>query len=287
MRGRKILDQEYSRTLNNLFKAVKRPSRHTVSVESTKDVFTLRTEYFRKVMKDSNINQNRTKFIHIAGTKGKGSTCEYISAGLRASGFKVGVFTSPHLHTARERIRINESLISKEDIVRLGTEALESLAESSWSVFFDLFLSVALRYFGEKSVDYVILECGIGGRFDSTNFLEFPEECVITSISLDHQAILGDTIEEIGWQKAGIIKSNCNVFTPITQAATVLDVFRKECFDKSAHLNVVPAEMEVVKSLDLSLDFPVQVQNACLAASVLRHLKVPIEGMRNFYWPCR
>lgn len=142
---------------------------------------------------------SRVRFIHVAGSKGKGSTTEYIAAGLRSQGFRVGVFTSPHIHTARERIKIGKDLISKEDVVRLGSEVLEEMKGFEWLVFFDLFLSIAIKYFSERSLDYVILETGIGGRYDSTNFLDSPAACVITSISLDHQTLLGNTTEKIAW----------------------------------------------------------------------------------------
>lgn len=159
-------------------------------------IFAERKKYFNSIMSPS---LSRVRFIHVAGSKGKGSTTEYIAAGLRSQGFRVGVFTSPHIHTARERIKIGKDLISKEDVVRLGVEVLEEMKGFEWLVFFDLFLSIAIKYFSERSLDYVILETGIGGRYDSTNFLESPAACVITSISLDHQTLLGNTTEKIAW----------------------------------------------------------------------------------------
>ncbi len=108
------VDLEYTRILSNMFKAVKAPSRHVNNDNSVNQIFNERVNFFKDVMKNSNIDEQKVKFIHVAGTKGKGSTCEYISAGLRAAGYKVGVFTSPHLHTARERIKIGKSLITRQ-----------------------------------------------------------------------------------------------------------------------------------------------------------------------------
>jgi folylpolyglutamate synthase/dihydropteroate synthase len=164
---------------------------------------------------------------------------EHIANALRNShpDTRVGIFTSPHLHTARERIKINNELISKPDLVRLGRAALANAEE--WSVFFDHFLSVAIQYFGFRKCDYVVLETGIGGRYDSTNFVENPAVGVITSISYDHQAILGDTLTLIAQQKAGIIKPGMHIFTPGTQEPEVLVVIADQCKEVNAVLHVV------------------------------------------------
>ena len=222
-----------------------------------------------------------------------GSTCEYIAAAMSSAGLRVGIFTSPHLHTARERIKIGNELISKEDLVRIGQNSIKKMEDSAWRVFFDTFLFTALQYFGEKKVDYIILESGIGGRYDSTNFLTKPAACIITSISLDHQAILGDTIEKIAWQKAGIIKPNCKTFTSQTQGNSVLQVFREEAKLHSAELIEVPVSLATLEDKLIGVGniideaYSVQVENACLAAHVLNDLNIPTDGMKNAFWPCR
>lgn len=124
-------------------------------------------------------------------------------------------------------------------MIRLGSEVLEEMKGFSWLVFFDLFLAIAIKYFGEHELDFVVLETGIGGRYDSTNFIPAPAACVITSISLDHQALLGDTLEKIAWQKAGIIKSHCPVFASNRQKSSVLKVFQEEAERLNAELHVV------------------------------------------------
>lgn len=235
------IDSQYMTTLRNLFKfTFKAPSRHSATQLSSIELFQLRKTFFLSNCFDNAVLK-RAKIIHIAGTKGKGSTVEYISAGLRYSGERrVGTFTSPHLHTARERIKVGTDLISKEDLIRFGEESLSLMAPISWSVFFDILVVLAMKYFREQKVDYIVMECGIGGRYDSTNFIDTSEVSVITSISLDHQALLGDTIEEIAWQKAGIIKRNGNVFTSEAQEASVLEVFKKQCKEMNATLHIVP-----------------------------------------------
>ena len=242
VRGTKALEKEYVSVLSRLFKPVKSCSRHAGSTLTTEELFLLRKKKFEEIYSQTTIAPS-CKIIHVAGTKGKGSTVEYISSSLISSGLNTGIFTSPHLHTARERIRIGRNLISQEDLVRLGEDAIKNLGGAQWVVFFDLFLAAAIKYFDEKKTEYMILESGIGGRYDTTNFISNPAACVITSISLDHQQLLGETIEQIAWQKAGIIKPNSHVFTPDSQLPSVLRVFQEQCNSVKATLHVVPVNM--------------------------------------------
>lgn len=292
----KFLMNKYHVILQKLF-----TPKTTAPRQSVGSLFEKRIQYFAKVMADFPL-KNQAKVVHVAGTKGKGSVVEYINAGVTSSAPsvdvdnnnmkpKVGVFTSPHIHTARERLKINNQIISIEDFVRLGENALkraESSPNCEWIVFFDLLLTMALEYFSEQDVDLLILETGIGGRFDSTNVFPSVHVSVITRIGLDHQLMLGDSIEEIAWQKAGIIKQHSHVFTPATQEMSVLNVLRQECILKHATL----AEVQVDKNnlptqLNNQIIFDVQKENACLAASVLVFLGFPLGGMKNYYWPCR
>ena len=143
------------------------------------------------------------KYVHVAGTNGKGTVAYMLSAVLQSSGYKVGLFTSPHLVDFRERIRINGEMIPQEEVI----EFVESF-ESKWDTpsFFELTFGMALRYFKSQQVDIVVLETGMGGRLDSTNVIPTAEACVVTNIGLDHQQFLGDTIREIAGEKAGILK---------------------------------------------------------------------------------
>ena len=146
------------------------------------------------------------RYIHIAGTNGKGSVSAFLCSILREAGLKVGMFTSPHLVDFRERIQINGEMISKEDVLRLG----KSLLEQDFGVhptMFDYCLCMAVAYFKEQKCDVAVIETGLGGRLDSTNALGTPKVGIITKLGFDHTAILGNTIEEIAKEKAGIIKS--------------------------------------------------------------------------------
>lgn len=149
-------------------------------------------------------------FVHIAGTNGKGSTTAFLCEILKQTGRKIGMFTSPHLVTFEERIRINGEYISKEDATRLGNQLLEMEFDVSPTMF-DYCLCMAVLYFKEQNCDIMVMETGIGGRFDSTNALGTPLISVITKIGFDHMAILGNTLEEIAYEKAGIIKKGVPV----------------------------------------------------------------------------
>ena len=167
--------------------------------------------------------QSGIPFVHVAGTNGKGSTTAFLCKILEQTGKKVGMFTSPHLITFEERIRINGTYISKEDVTRLGNMLLD-MEFSVSPTMFDYCLAMVVLYFKEQSCDIMVMETGIGGRYDSTNALGVPEVAVITKIGLDHTAILGDTIESIAQEKAGIIKKGCYVVTN-EQPPQITDIF--------------------------------------------------------------
>ena len=151
------------------------------------------------------------RIIHIAGTNGKGSVSAFLRSVFECAGLKTGMFTSPHLVDFRERIQVQGDMISKADTTRLGNRLL-SMDFGVYPTMFDYCLAMALLYFKEQKCDVVILETGLGGRLDATNSFEHPFLSVITSIGLDHTEILGDTIEKIAGEKAGIIKKGVPVF---------------------------------------------------------------------------
>ena len=152
--------------------------------------------------------QDKLKFIHIAGTNGKGSTSAMLDSILRKAGFKVGLYTSPFVLKFNERIRVDGENISDEELCRL-VELVRPIAEAMEDrpTEFELITAIAFEHFKRCGCDLVVLECGLGGRFDATNLISTSVLSVITGISLDHTAILGDTIEKIASEKAGIIKS--------------------------------------------------------------------------------
>ena len=156
-----------------------------------------------------NINTQDIKLIHVGGTNGKGSTCAYLSSIIQESGYRVGTFTSPHFFDYRERIKVNNNKIEKDFISQFIINNRD-IIEKLELTFFELSFGMSLSYYIEKNVDYAIIEVGLGGRLDATNIIN-PILSVITNISYDHTEVLGDTLEKIAFEKAGIIKQNTNV----------------------------------------------------------------------------
>lgn len=171
--------------------------------------FKLEVNDLKKVVKILNNPHTAYKCIHVAGTNGKGSVCTKVAAALQMCGYSVGMYTSPHICTFRERIRVNDMYISEDDVVRLS-EYVMRMSDIDLT-FFEICTLMALCYFKEKKVEYAVLETGIGGRLDATNVIDTPAVCCITSIGYDHMSILGDTLEKIASEKFGIIKRNAPV----------------------------------------------------------------------------
>ncbi len=153
--------------------------------------------------------QNAYKTIHVGGTNGKGSTSHMLASVLQEAGYKVGLYTSPHLKDFRERIKINGNIVSEEFVVQFIEEYQRFFEENQLS-FFEMTVGMAFQYFKEQQVDVAVIEVGLGGRLDSTNIIT-PILSVITNISLDHTYMLGNTLEAIAYEKAGIIKQNVPV----------------------------------------------------------------------------
>ena len=150
--------------------------------------------------------QDALRFIHIAGTNGKGSTAEYLTNILRAAGYHTGTLTSPYIRHYRDRIRLNGADIPKEDFTRICTDVAAKIGELPCSQF-EITMAIAMCYFREKQADVVVLETGIGGLLDSTNIIAPPLASIVTSVSMDHMQVLGATLAEIAAQKAGILKT--------------------------------------------------------------------------------
>ena len=166
--------------------------------------------------------QNGKKVIHVAGTNGKGSVCVYLDAMLRAQGKHTGLFTSPHLIRMNERIRMDGEPVSDETFTRLFLRTQQSVRRMEAEglphpSFFEFLFGMAMAGFEEAGVEYVILETGLGGRLDATNSISRPFACILTSIGLDHTEILGDTLEKIAAEKAGILKEKVPVIFADTQ----------------------------------------------------------------------
>ncbi|MBQ3567103.1 MAG: bifunctional folylpolyglutamate synthase/dihydrofolate synthase [Oscillospiraceae bacterium] len=182
--------------------------------------------------------QSRLKFVHIAGTNGKGSVLEYCSNAFIEAGFKTGQFTSPYILTYCDRIRINGKNIPQEKVAEICEKVKKAVSDDSYSQF-EITFAIALLYFLEEKCDIVFLETGIGGTLDATNIIENPLACVVTSVSLDHMAILGNTVEEIATHKLGITKKNTSLVLSCNNTESVKKLADETALQKQARL-VIP-----------------------------------------------
>ena len=196
--------------------------------------------------------QDKLRFIHVAGTNGKGSFCSMMSSVLQKQGYKVGLYTSPYIVVFNDRIRVNGLPIAEDDIndlflrVRQKADTMKTPPSS-----FDFITAAAFLWFYETKCDIVVLEVGLGGRYDSTNVIKNCLLSVITGIAFDHTEILGDTIEKIAWEKAGIIKDSCPALYGGNDEKA-LAVIEKECEEKHSELTV--KNPDVLKILSTTLD---------------------------------
>lgn len=212
--------------------------------------------------------------VIVAGTKGKGSTSAMLEAMLRAAGYRVGLWTSPHLQSYRERIQVNREPISDIDFAAIASRLPDLLSDFDTELYgeppisYELLFWVAACYFAQQNVDIAILEVGVGGRYDSANLIT-PLVSVISSISYDHMAILGDTLDKIAYDKAGIIKPNVPVVSAhqVPEAAAVIAAVAQQ---QNAPLQFVEAEPNDLPPL--SLRGPFQRKNAALALACLEQL---------------
>jgi len=185
----------------------------------------------------------RFKSIHIAGTNGKGSVSHMLAAILQTAGYKTGLYTSPHLKDFRERIKINGEMVSEEFIIDF-TERIKTLSEKIEPSFFEITVAMAFEYFAEQKIDIAIIETGLGGRFDSTNIIT-PELSVITNIGLDHMNILGESLEKIAFEKAGIIKQNIPVIVGEVLSETE-KVFHGVANERKAALSIAADKRQAI-----------------------------------------
>ena len=214
--------------------------------------------------------QSNLKIIHVGGTNGKGSTCSVISSVLQESGFKIGAFTSPHIKDFRERIRIGKDYIDRDFVTEFITNNRSNI-ERMGLTYFEISFAMAVDYFSKNMLDYAIFEVGLGGRLDATNVLE-PVVSVITNIGYDHKEFLGNSLEEIAMEKAGIIKHN----TPIVigeKNDKIRNLFKIEAYKKSAPIYFSKMSQEYKSDLT----GPFIQKNISLALKALDTLKLGIE----------
>ena len=220
------------------------------------------------------------KMIHVAGTNGKGSTCVAIASILQEAGFSAGLYTSPHLETECERIQIWDGS-GRRMIEQSDMDALRSKTSKDLTVF-ERYTAAAYMYFAEKRPDYVVLECGMGGRLDSTNTIEKPLVCVITQVGLDHTDELGRTIEEVALNKAGIIKANVPVISQ-SEDGSVKNVIKSAALENGSDFIDVSAYLGGYEDLIPAMQGGYQFKNAVTAALAVKAagIEVSREALRR------
>lgn len=217
--------------------------------------------------------------VHVAGTKGKGSTCMMLSEMLISTGYKVGLYTSPHVLDLRERIRVNHRIVSERAMVRLVKKVapvVEKMADDP-PTFFELMTGMAFLHFVDEKVDFAVIEAGLGGRLDSTNVLQ-PEAVGITSLSIDHQMLLGDTLSKIAKEKAGIFKKGVPAVS-VMQDTEAMRVLRREANHVGAPLRFTGKDIDFSCRFESSRSLGPH-NRICLTTptSKFEHLPVPAFG---------
>jgi dihydrofolate synthase/folylpolyglutamate synthase len=246
-------------------------------------------ENIRRLIDALHIDLGKARVIHVAGTNGKGSVCAMIDSICRAQGYRSGLFTSPHLVTFRERIRVNGEMISEEVVADGLTNIREIVAD--WDphpTFFEVTTALALQHFANGKIDIVILETGLGGQLDATNAVQ-SNVSVITPIDLDHQKWLGDSLEQIAIEKAGIIKPSVPVISAAQKSEAEV-VIKKRAAECEAPIQFVT---DSYSTHPIALDGNYQKQNAALAIAALSAAKIDIDndavkrGLAEIEWPAR
>ena len=267
-----------------------------------RDGIKLGLEHTHRLLEFLGHPQKDLTLIHIAGTNGKGSTCAYIDSILRANGKKVGLYTSPHLIRFNERIRVNGIPIEDHEIISFMALAGPTIKEIE-STFFETTTVMALNHFKRHSVDVAVIETGLGGRLDSTNVIK-PDLIVITSISMDHMEILGNTIEKIAEEKAGIIKEKTPVISA-GQSKTVQKILYDKAQEKNTSIIIAKSPSDIQMKTDCtefrygrrnyrtSLIGEHQAANAALAIEAIQQYNPNLNneiietGLNTLFWPGR
>ncbi len=306
----------YERALNTIFGRVnfERQPRYDAMAGA------LNLERMRALLDRLGNPHQQYHIVHVAGSKGKGSVCAFTEEVLRAAGYRTGLYTSPHLHTFRERIRVNGGLISRDALVALVEACQAALAATPGVTTFELITALAFTYFAQQRVEWAVVEVGLGGRLDATNVV-LPDVSVISSLSYEHTSILGDTLSQIAREKAGIIKPGVPVVSA-PQPAEALAVVQTVSQAQAAPLTLLgrdwtwqqgvqdwnhqyfDLEPSSVKAspaptwLDLKIGLlgEHQVINAALSAVTAQTLRdqgvtIPLvavrEGLAHTWWPAR
>ncbi|MDX2146349.1 MAG: folylpolyglutamate synthase/dihydrofolate synthase family protein [Planctomycetota bacterium] len=243
-------------------------------------------ERMRGLMSAMGNPHEATRFAHVAGSKGKGSTCEMLAASLQSCGYTVGLYTSPHVVDVRERIRLNSEMIRPEDFAASVAEAARAGATLSPELgdvtYFELVTAAALAYFAREAVDIAVLEVGLGGRLDATNVIT-PDVSAITAIQLEHTQILGDTLAKIAREKAGIMKSGVVTYT-IPQAPEVIENFRAVASEVEATLRVLQDDVDFTWRFEHSPELGSHARiGLTTRTTTFEHVPVPLPGQHQAF----
>lgn len=265
----------------------------------------------KEIMKGLRNPQDKIHVIHVAGTNGKGSCCAMLHSILKEAGYKVGLFTSPHLIDYEERFIINDEKISRKDFIKVASKVkkvTESMKDQPTE--FEILTAIGYEYFYEKKVDVAIMEVGLGGRLDATNVVLSPDLCVLMNIGLEHTEILGDTLSKIAYEKAGIIKEHSKVVA-YDNKKEVIDTFKIVAKEKNAELTVADfKEVKIIKeglngqifdykkykNIEISLLGKHQFYNAATVIEAIEVLKKNgykintknlRKGLKNTVWDAR
>ncbi len=266
---------QYTKAVNFLMSHTDYEKMRVVRYNTT----TFSLDRMRTLLKHLGNPHTKFKTAHIAGTKGKGSTCHMLASMLQAGGLKTGLYTSPHILDMRERIRINGEMVPQEDLVDLvkRVEPVLKKMAADRPTFFEIFTAMSFCYFADQKVDLAVIETGMGGRLDSTNVIS-PEVCAITSISKDHMSVLGNTTTKIAEEKAGIFKKDVPAVTCI-QDADVMEVLKRVAVAAKAPLQVVGQDIEFSYRFEITRPIGPHMR-VCLSTETSRfeHLAVPLMG---------
>ena len=262
-------------------------------------------ERIRRLLGKLGNPQNQLKFVHIAGSNGKGSTAAMLASVLSAAGLNTGLYTSPHLWDFRERFQVNSAPISQGELVELTAQVLDQAEDETE---FELMTAIGMLHFLRSKCDLVVLETGLGGRLDSTNVIPAPEAAVITHIGLEHTELLGDTVEKIAEEKAGIIKPGCGVVL-YEQGYSIYSLFEYLCHSLHSGLRLTVEPVVLSAGLEgqtftyrdkgpyhISLLGEYQVHNAAVVLDTVEVLRrrgwnIPedavVQGLDRARWPGR
>ena len=275
VKGKKAF-RTYKQALNYLFERTDYEKQTVLRYNVT----TFNLDRMKKLLSLVDNPHKKIPTAHIAGTKGKGSTCTMLAKMLEANGHKVGLYTSPHVVSIHERVTINGEMISESEMLGLLNrlhDPIEKLVKTGAPTFFEIMTALAFMYFADKNVDIAIIEAGLGGRLDSTNVID-PKVVGITSISFDHMKQLGTTLELIAKEKAGIIKKGVPVIT-VPQDVTAMKALKKQANETKAPFSVTGTDIDFSYRFESSREHGPHTR-ICLTTPTSRfeHLKVPLPG---------